>query len=118
MRDQARCVYFVAAIICLCLAGSHGDRVVAQSSGCPCSMWTSTATPANPAVTDGQPIEVGVKFRSDVNGFVTALRFYKGTANVGLHVGHLWSGAGVLLAEATFTNESTAGWQEIALAPP
>jgi hypothetical protein len=76
------------------------------------------ATPANPAVSDGQPIEVGVKFRSDVDGFVTALRFYKGTANIGSHVGHLWSGGGALLAEATFSNESASGWQEIALTPP
>jgi len=108
---------FVAAL-CLILGATSADRVVAQSSGCPCSIWTPSATPANPAVTDGQPIEVGVKFRSDVNGFVTALRFYKGTANIGSHVGHLWSGTGALLAEATFTNESGAGWQEIALTPP
>jgi hypothetical protein len=113
-----RRVSFVVAALCVILAAARADRVVAQSSGCPCSIWTPAATPANPAVTDGQPIEVGVKFRSDVNGFVTALRFYKGTANVGSHVGHLWSGTGALLAEATFTNESAAGWQEIALTPP
>ena len=73
--------------------------------------------PANAAVTDGQPIEVGVKFRSDIDGFVTALRFYKDTANTGVHVGHLWSATGALLAEATFTNESASGWQEVALTP-
>ena len=49
---------------------------------------------------------------------MTAVRFYKGTANTGTHVGHLWSANGVLLAEATFTNESASGWQEVALAPP
>ena len=84
-----------------------------QSSGCPCSIWTPAATPANAAVNDGQPIEVGVKFRSDVDGFVTAMRFYKGAANTGTHVGHLWSASGALLAEATFTNESASGWQEV-----
>ena len=113
-----RRVFLFVAALCLILSAARVDRVVAQSSGCPCSIWTPAATPANPALTDGQPIEVGVKFRSDVNGFVTALRFYKGTANVGSHVGHLWSGTGALLAEATFTNESAAGWQEIALTPP
>ena len=113
-----RRVFLFVAALCLILSAARADRVVAQSSGCPCSIWTPAATPANPALTDGQPIEVGVKFRSDVNGFVTALRFYKGTANIGSHVGHLWSGTGALLAEATFTNESAAGWQEIALTPP
>jgi len=115
---RVRRLCLLAAALCLVVASTRSDRVLAQSGGCPCSIWTPSATPANPAVTDGQPIEVGVKFRSDVNGFVTALRFYKGSANVGSHVGHLWSGTGALLAEATFTGESAAGWQEIALSPP
>ena len=117
VRHVHRLLFCVAAL-CLILVATRADRVVAQSNGCPCTIWTPSATPANAAVTDGQPIEVGVKFRSDVDGFVTALRFYKGTANLGAHVGHLWSGGGVLLAQATFTNESAAGWQEIALTPP
>ena len=73
--------------------------------------------PANAALTDGQPIETGVKFRSDVDGFVTAIRFYKGGQNTGTHVGHLWSAAGTLLAEATFTGETASGWQEVQLSP-
>ena len=70
-----------------------------------------------PPLTDGQPIETGVKFRSDVDGFVTAIRFYKGAQNTGTHVGHLWSAAGALLAEATFTGETASGWQEVQLSP-
>lgn len=117
MVVHTRRVFCVAAVLCLILTGARADRVVAQS-GCPCSVWTPAATPANPAASDGQPIEVGMKFRSDVNGFVTAVRFYKGAANTGAHVGHLWSASGVLLAEATFTNESGSGWQEVTLASP
>jgi hypothetical protein len=116
MVYQVRRVFFVVAALCLVLAGTRADRVVA--SGCPCTIWTPAATPANAAANDGQPIEVGVKFRSDIGGFVTAVRFYKGTANTGVHVGHLWSASGALLAEATFTNESVSGWQEVALAQP
>ena len=115
---QVRRLFPAVTMLCLIVAATSGDRALAQSSGCPCSIWTPAAVPANPAVSDGQPIEVGVKFRSDVDGFVTALRFYKGAANTGTHVGHLWSGAGALLAEATFTGESASGWQEIALASP
>src|SRR4051812_6571294 len=118
MAHQVRRVFRCVAALCLILTATREDRVVAQSAACPCTIWTPATVPANPAVSDGQPIEIGVKFRSEIDGFVTALRFYKGTANTGAHVGHLWSGGGVLLAEATFTNESTAGWQEIALAPP
>jgi hypothetical protein len=83
----------------------------------PCSIWDQP-TPANPNANDGQPIEVGVKFRSDTAGFITGLRFYKGTQNSGTHVGHLWSSAGQQLAEATFTNETASGWQEVMFAEP
>lgn len=80
---------------------------------CPCTIWNTSAAPTNPAVNDGTPIEVGVKFRSEVDGTITGLRFYKGAANVGTHIGHLWSSAGALLATATFANETTSGWQQV-----
>jgi hypothetical protein len=35
-----------------------------------------------------------------------------------LHVGHLWSSTGVLLASTIFTNESTTGWQQVAFSSP
>jgi len=45
----------------------------------------------------GTPIEVGVKFRVTQAGFITGVRFYKGTGNTGTHIGHLWSKAGANL---------------------
>jgi hypothetical protein len=88
------------------------------SLNCPCSLWGSSATPTIPAASDGTPIEVGIKFRADIDGFVTGIRFYKGAANTGTHVAHLWSSSGSLLATATFTNETASGWQEVTLAAP
>jgi hypothetical protein len=35
-----------------------------------------------------------------------------------LHVGHLWSSTGALLATATFTGESASGWQQVNFASP
>jgi hypothetical protein len=84
---------------------------------CPCSIWSATATPAN-ITGDSQPVELGVKFRSDVNGVITGVRFYKGATNTGTHVGHLWNMAGTLLASATFTNETASGWQQVTFASP
>jgi hypothetical protein len=118
MAQLGRRVAVLAATLFIAFAATRASRLAAQSSGCPCSIWTPAAAPATAAANDGQPIEVGVKFRSDVDGFVTAVRFYKGAANTGLHVGHLWSAGGTLLAEATFTGESASGWQEVALAAP
>ena len=83
---------------------------------CPCNIFSSSDTPANPHF-DDQPVILGVKFRADVDGFVTGVRFYKDSRNNGTHVGMLWSGSGTLLASATFA-ETASGWQEVAFASP
>ncbi|MDP9221023.1 MAG: DUF4082 domain-containing protein, partial [Actinomycetota bacterium] len=81
--------------------------------GCPCSIWAATATPTVLASTDATANELGLKFRTDVSGVVTGIRFYKGSTNTGTHVGHLWSRTGTVLATATFTNETSTGWQQV-----
>jgi hypothetical protein len=58
-----------------------------------------------------------VKFRSDSNGFVTGVRFYKGVGNGGTHTGSLWTDTGSRLATATFSNESATGWQQVTFSP-
>jgi hypothetical protein len=52
-----------------------------------------------------------MKFRSDVAGQITGVRFYKGAANTGTHIGNLWTSTGTLLGTVTFTNETASGWQ-------
>jgi hypothetical protein len=94
-----------------------GQTVTVTQQGVLISIWNASATPA--VVTgDSQPVELGVRFRSDVSGAITGVRFYKGAANTGTHVGHLWSNAGTLLATATFTNETASGWQQVNFATP
>ncbi len=82
------------------------------------TIWSSTATPANPSANDTGSVELGVKFRSDVAGYITGIRFYKGAGNTGTHVGHLWTSTGTLLATATFTGETATGWQQVTSPPP
>ena len=65
----------------------------------------SDGRPPTPADPDTAAVELGVKFRADVAGSITGVRFYKGTGNTGTHVGHLWTSTGTLLATATFTGE-------------
>ncbi len=84
-----------------------------QSSGCPCSAWPPTATPANPSLADTVAVELGVKFRTDVSGYVTGIRFFKGAGNTGTHSGSLWTSGGQLLATAQFINETATGWQQV-----
>ena len=81
------------------------------------SIWPS----ALPVIADSGPdsaVELGVKFRSDSNGSVTGIRFYKASANSGTHVGNLWSASGTRLATATFAGESGSGWQQVMFATP
>jgi hypothetical protein len=83
-----------------------------------CSIWDATATPALAADPDNTAIEVGVKFRSDVSGSITGIRFYKSTINIGTHVATLWSNSGTQLARATFSNETASGWQQVNFTTP
>ncbi len=85
---------------------------------CPCSIWSSSATPATLDSGDAHGVEVGVKFRADENGFVTGIRFYKSAANAGTHIGDLWTSTGIHLASATFTGESASGWQQVNFSSP
>jgi hypothetical protein len=94
---------------------SAGSNAVTPN--CPCTIWTS-GTPANPADSDGNSVEVGVKFRADANGLISGVRFYKGLTNTGTHVGNLWSATGTLLASATFAGETASGWQQVNFVPP
>ncbi len=85
---------------------------------CPATIWTTSASPATSAADDSNPIEIGVKFRADIDGAVSAIRFFKGPGNVGAHVGHLWRSTGELLGTVAFSAESAAGWQQANFATP
>ena len=85
---------------------------------CPCGVWGPAAVPGTPSVADPNPVELGVKFSSDINGFVSGIRFYKGTGNTGTHVGNLWTAGGAQLATAVFTDETASGWQQVNFTTP
>jgi hypothetical protein len=84
---------------------------------CPCTLWDSSATPEIASQPDSA-INLGLKFRSDVAGQITGIRFYKGAGNTGTHTAYLWTEGGALLASATFTGESGSGWQQVNFATP
>ena len=82
------------------------------------SIWAPTATPTTVDLGPDNPVELGVKFKSDITGTIVGLRFYKSAQNTGTHVGNLWDSAGHLLGTVTFTNETASGWQEADFATP
>jgi probable HAF family extracellular repeat protein len=90
--------------------------VVFQPAATHFSLWDDTTTPTNAAALDDtNPVEVGVKFRSDSAGFISAIRFYRGVAIDSGYTVHLWSEDGTLLAVGTVIEgqSSTPGWQEV-----
>ncbi len=84
----------------------------------PFTLFTAQATPTLVDAADPQAIELGVRFQSDVSGWITGLRFYKSAANTGVHIGNLWASDGTLLATVTFTGETASGWQQAQLPTP
>jgi hypothetical protein len=95
--------------------GAGSPYTVTRSSAL--TLFAANAVPAVASVASS-PVEVGVCFTSSSSGLVTGVRFYKGTANTGTHIGDLWSSSGQLLASATFTNETASGWQQVNFATP
>jgi Domain of unknown function (DUF4082)/Bacterial Ig-like domain len=100
------------------LSTAVSKAIVVNPRSCPCSIWSSTTTPANPSINDSSVLELGTKFKSDVSGYVSGVKFYKGTGNTGTHTGSLWSSTGTLLATGTFTAESATGWQTLTFGTP
>ena len=121
-RTQGRLIAVLAALLLVTGLSGPGFPTLGATSAvaaaCPCSVWPSTAIPVNPSDQDTSAVELGVKIRSDVAGFITGVRFYKGQGNSGTHTGSLWSTDGTRLASATFTNETATGWQQVTFSGP
>jgi hypothetical protein len=111
--------------------GSSYTFVVTRTNGVGTSPASAASDPITPRATifdfatpttvdsgDTSPVELGVKFKSDVDGSVTGIRFYKAATNTGAHIGSLWTTGGSRLAQATFTGESASGWQTVTFATP
>jgi methionine-rich copper-binding protein CopC len=98
---------------------SWSFTTAASSPACTsCTIWAPTATPTVAADPDPASVELGVKVRSDVAGYIKGIRFYKSVTNTGTHTAHLWSSAGVSLGTATFSGETASGWQQVNFATP
>ncbi len=74
-----------------------------------------------PAVIDSgdtSAVELGLRFTTQVDGFISGVRFHKAAANGGTHTGSLWDAAGNRLATVTFVGETASGWQTATFATP
>ena len=82
------------------------------------SVFLPNQPSGSPFSSSGGPLEVGMKFRSSADGYVTALKYYKNAGTTGEHIGNLWTATGTSLASVVFTNETSFGWQVAYLPTP
>ncbi|HXM54807.1 MAG TPA: DUF4082 domain-containing protein [Candidatus Dormibacteraeota bacterium] len=122
---RVRRVSVLLAVTGLLSSGAVGGLarpVAADGGSCPCSLFAGSAVPG--VVEDGdydarqQGIEVGVAFTSDVAGWITAVRFYKGARNTGSHAISVWTEAGGLVGGGASSGETPSGWQTQFLSSP
>ncbi|NEH77018.1 DUF4082 domain-containing protein [Rhizobium ruizarguesonis] len=115
-------------------AGSYGVKVTATDIGglstnetftiaaaagpSTYSLFSASSTPAQTNLNDGQQLELGVKFTSNVAGAVTGIRFYRSANDNGQNVVDLWSSTGTKLGTATFTTTTASGWQTVNFTNP
>jgi hypothetical protein len=95
-----------------------GDFTFTTTATAPVSLWATSTVPAVQSQSDTSAVELGLKFQVDTAGHVTGVRFYKGSANTGTHVANLWTSTGALLATATFSGETSSGWQQVNFGTP
>ncbi|MEZ5098335.1 MAG: Ig-like domain-containing protein [Thermoleophilia bacterium] len=91
---------------------------------CPCRLMDGlTPNATSLGTSDGRgsgtfTYEMGTRIQVTAPSELTAIRFYKSPGETGTHVATLWSSTGAVLAQATFANETPAGWQSVALETP
>ena len=73
------------------------------------SLFPTNPDPAaSPYGTAGvSPVELGVQFYADYDGYISGIRYYKGVGNTGVHNCTLWSINGTVLARSTFLSKTS-----------
>ena len=127
-NNTAPCDDGVACTTDVCSGGACQGTSTCVSGGS-CNETTGTCDPPaggyrvwpsdpTPAVIDAGPdgsVELGTKFRSDVAGYITGIRFYKSAANLGPHAVSLWNQTGARLGGTTVNLGNAVGWQDVPL---
>jgi hypothetical protein len=93
----------LAALAASLLAVPIGLAVTPDASAAPnpTGIFADTLAPTVPVDTDRVPVELGVKFRPQSSGRVTALQYYQGRGARGVTDATLWSASGTVLARVS-----------------
>ncbi|WP_247477940.1 DUF4082 domain-containing protein [Bradyrhizobium sp. CW9] len=100
------------------LAASETFNVAVSTAPSTVSLFSSSDTPSVLSTSDTSQVNLGVRFTSSTAGTISAIKYYKSANDTGTHAGSLWSSTGTLLATATFSNETSSGWQTVTFSSP
>lgn len=104
-----------------------GNNIITGVTQPTASLFPNGAPPAGITAADvdnAAPIELGMKFSSDVSGYIRGVRFYVGANVTGTFIGNLWSYSGGTtptgskLATATFGALTPNSWNTVSFASP
>jgi hypothetical protein len=101
-------VFFLAAALALVPETAFGAAVDERAG----ALWAPPVVPDTPSWEDANSVELGVRFVTAEETWITGVRFYKGDLNTGTHFGRLWTENQELLATGEFSDETADGWQD------
>jgi len=78
-------------------------------------IWPNSQTVTS---NEDNAVELGLKFRSSVAGFIKGVRFFSPNDPSGTYTGNLYDSSGTLLATATYSSVTANGWQEVLFSTP
>ena len=81
-------------------------------------LWEDDVAPAALTDSDTSAVELGMKFRVNVDGEIAAIQFYETAESDGAHPVSLWTADGQQLATQNYDGGSGAGWREVAFDQP
>ncbi|WP_246550951.1 MULTISPECIES: DUF4082 domain-containing protein [Bradyrhizobium] len=100
------------------LTASETFNIAVGAASSTVSLFSASDTPSMLSTSDTSQVNLGVRFTSSAAGTITGIKYYKSANDAGTHTGSLWSSTGTLLASATFSNESSSGWQTLTFNSP
>ena len=108
---RLRGVAYLAAGVLGLAAVATATSALASTSG----IFSDKMSPTISVDPDRRAVELGVKFRPEKAGKVSAIQYYQGSKAAGVTQATLWSSTGRVLSSVKFSESRTVGWRTIPL---
>lgn len=77
------------------------------------SLWANTIVPTGSSSYDPNPVSLGLQFFSDIAGYITGTKYYRGAHDTQAHMAQLWTSKGHVLASENIPAYGHIGWQKV-----